>query len=204
MQSNHTQPRPYGDHIKGSLLSSLFYLQVLVLKPAAFANVDIRVRVSGGGHASQVYAIRQAIGKAIVAYTAKYEDAAQALELKKALVSYDRTLLVADPRRCEPKKFGGPGQSHIRDGVSHRVSIQLHYAPFADASLLLSCFFLPFHLVIRQTPSMRQQITLSHPNIRHNTEHSMIRYITPYTIILLILSRYYISNRQHPTINPLP
>ena len=29
--------------------------------------------------------------------------------MKKALVSYDRTLLVADPRRCEPKKFGGPG-----------------------------------------------------------------------------------------------
>jgi ribosomal protein S9 len=87
----------------------IYNLQVLILKPAAFANVDIRVRVSGGGHTSQVYAIRQAIGKAIVAYTAKYEDAAQALELKKALVSYDRTLLVADPRRCEPKKFGGPG-----------------------------------------------------------------------------------------------
>merc|ERR1712225_234131 len=80
-----------------------------LVEPAAFSNVDIRVRVSGGGHASQVYAIRQAIAKAIVAYTAKYEDAAQALELKKALISYDRTLLVADPRRCEPKKFGGPG-----------------------------------------------------------------------------------------------
>ena len=24
-------------------------------------------------------------------------------------MAYDRTLLVADPRRCEPKKFGGPG-----------------------------------------------------------------------------------------------
>ena len=29
--------------------------------------------------------------------------------LKQALVQYDRTLLVADPRRCEPKKFGGKG-----------------------------------------------------------------------------------------------
>lgn len=27
--------------------------------------------------------------------------------LKQALVAYDRTLLVADNRRCEPKKFGG-------------------------------------------------------------------------------------------------
>lgn len=25
------------------------------------------------------------------------------------LLQYDRSLLVADPRRCEPKKFGGPG-----------------------------------------------------------------------------------------------
>jgi small subunit ribosomal protein S16e len=30
-------------------------------------------------------------------------------EIKNILLTYDRTLLVADPRRCEPKKFGGPG-----------------------------------------------------------------------------------------------
>ena len=29
--------------------------------------------------------------------------------IKDILVQFDRTLLVADPRRCEPKKFGGPG-----------------------------------------------------------------------------------------------
>ena len=29
--------------------------------------------------------------------------------IKDTLVQYDRSLLVADPRRCEPKKFGGPG-----------------------------------------------------------------------------------------------
>ena len=29
-------------------------------------------------------------------------------EIKDLLMGYDRTLLVADPRRCEPKKFGGP------------------------------------------------------------------------------------------------
>merc|ERR1712083_1221681 len=28
---------------------------------------------------------------------------------KDLLVQHDRTLLVADPRRCESKKFGGPG-----------------------------------------------------------------------------------------------
>ena len=29
--------------------------------------------------------------------------------IKDMLVQFDRTLLVADPRRCEAKKFGGPG-----------------------------------------------------------------------------------------------
>jgi small subunit ribosomal protein S16e len=30
-------------------------------------------------------------------------------ELKEQFAVYDRSLLVADPRRCEPKKFGGQG-----------------------------------------------------------------------------------------------
>ena len=30
-------------------------------------------------------------------------------EIRDILVQYDRSLLVADPRRCEAKKFGGPG-----------------------------------------------------------------------------------------------
>lgn len=65
--------------------------------------------MSGGGHTSQIYAIRQAIARALVAYYSKYIDAASAIELKKKLVAYDRTLLIADPRRMEPKKFGGAG-----------------------------------------------------------------------------------------------
>lgn len=36
-------------------------------------------------------------------------DEASKKELKDILIQYDRTLLVGDPRRCEPKKFGGPG-----------------------------------------------------------------------------------------------
>ncbi len=72
-------------------------------------TVDIRLRVSGGGQTSQVYAIRQAIAKALVAYYAKYYDAASALELRQLFVAYDRTLLIADTRRSEPKKFGGHG-----------------------------------------------------------------------------------------------
>ena len=73
------------------------------------ANVDIRVRVTGGGHTSQIYAIRQAISKSIVAYYQKFVDEHSKNQLKQDLVTFDRTLLVADNRRCEPKKFGGPG-----------------------------------------------------------------------------------------------
>lgn len=85
------------------------YEPVLVAGEEAFSAIDIRLRVKGGGHTSQVYALRQAIAKALVAYYAKYMDAYSAMELKKKLVAYDRTLLIADPRRCEPKKFGGHG-----------------------------------------------------------------------------------------------
>jgi ribosomal protein S9 len=85
------------------------YEPLLVVGLDKFANVDIRVRVSGGGHTSQVYAIRQAIAKSLIAYYQKYVDEHSKNMLKQALVQFDRTLLVADNRRCEPKKFGGPG-----------------------------------------------------------------------------------------------
>lgn len=74
-----------------------------------FQNIDVKVRVSGGGHVSQVYAIRQAIAKGLVAYHQKFVDEASKNELKKVFTSYDKTLLVADSRRMEPKKFGGKG-----------------------------------------------------------------------------------------------
>eukprot|EP00128_Syssomonas_multiformis_P008368 Colp12_sorted_trinity150504_noHs@35195 len=85
------------------------YEPLLLLGKERFAGVDIRVRVNGGGNTSQIYAIRQAIAKALVAFYQKYVDEASKKEIKDILISYDRSLLVADPRRCEPKKFGGNG-----------------------------------------------------------------------------------------------
>jgi ribosomal protein S9 len=35
-------------------------------------------------------------------------DEASKREIKEIFIQYDKTLLVADSRRCEPKKFGGP------------------------------------------------------------------------------------------------
>ena len=109
------------------------YEPVLVAGEESFAPLDIRVRVKGGGHTSQVYAIRQAIAKALVAFYAKYLDAYSALALKKKLVAYDRTLLIADPRRMEPKKFGGQGARARRQKRYAILSLMftltlMHYA----------------------------------------------------------------------------
>merc|ERR1712038_1908165 len=82
---------------------------VQLLGQDRFADVDVRIRVKGGGRIAQVYAIRQALSKALVAYYQKYVDEQSKKAIKDTLVQYDRSLLVADPRRCEPKKFGGPG-----------------------------------------------------------------------------------------------
>ncbi|KAK4689742.1 small subunit ribosomal protein S16e, partial [Tremellales sp. Uapishka_1] len=95
--------------VEPALLRYKVYEPILVLGPEKLANLDIRLRVKGGGHVSQIYALRQAIAKGVVAFYAKNEDASSAIDLKKTLIAYDRTLLVADPRRMEPKKFGGRG-----------------------------------------------------------------------------------------------
>lgn len=68
--------------------------------------------VAGGASADVFYsftAVRQAIAKAIVAFYQKFVDEASKRDIKETLVQFDRSLLVADPRRCEPKKFGGRG-----------------------------------------------------------------------------------------------
>ena len=95
------------DLIKPEVLKMKVYEPVLLLGKERFAKVDIRVRVRGGGLVSQIYAIRQAIAKAIVAYYQKFVDEAHKKEIKDILTSYDRSLIVSDPRRTEPKKFGG-------------------------------------------------------------------------------------------------
>uniref|UniRef100_A0A665VAX6 Small ribosomal subunit protein uS9 n=1 Tax=Echeneis naucrates TaxID=173247 RepID=A0A665VAX6_ECHNA len=81
---------------------------VLLLGKERFAGVDIRVRVKGGGHVAQIYG-KQTLVFSSSDYSFFYVDEASKKEIKDILIQYDRTLLVADPRRCESKKFGGPG-----------------------------------------------------------------------------------------------
>ena len=85
------------------------YEPVFLLGANKFKDLNIKVRVVGGGQANQIMAVRMAISKGIIAYYQKFVDEQSKRELKDLLLQYDKGLLVSDPRRCEPKKFGGPG-----------------------------------------------------------------------------------------------
>ena len=95
--------------IEPQILRYKVYEPLLILGKDKYSMMDIRVKVRGGGQVSRIYAVRQAISKAIVAYYQKFVDEAAKNEIKQTLIEYDRSLLVTDPRRAEPKKFGGPG-----------------------------------------------------------------------------------------------
>ena len=82
---------------------------ILILGIDKFKNRRIKVRVTGGGAVAQLYAARTAIAKGIVAWNQKYVDEETKDEARRDLLNYDKNLLVADYRRLEPKKYGGPG-----------------------------------------------------------------------------------------------
>ncbi len=66
------------------------------------ANFDIEVHVQGGGAAGQAQAARTAVAKALL------EIHGANAKTKEDMLSHDRSLLVEDSRRVEPKKFKGP------------------------------------------------------------------------------------------------
>ena len=65
-------------------------------------KIEIKVKVKGGGFMGQADAARTAIARAILAWT-------DSEALRAKLMNYDRHMIVGDPRRREPKHFGGPG-----------------------------------------------------------------------------------------------
>ncbi|KAH8612558.1 putative Ribosomal protein S9 S16 [Trypanosoma vivax] len=79
---------------------------VNVVGASHFRRLRVDVRVRGAGQVAQAYATRQAIAKGLVAYYQKYRNEVEKAALKDKYLSYDKFLLIADPRRCEPKKWG--------------------------------------------------------------------------------------------------
>ncbi|EZG55432.1 40S ribosomal protein S16 [Gregarina niphandrodes] len=97
------------EHIQPAELRVKAFEPLLLLGAERFSKLAIRVRVHGGGSVAQIYAVRQALAKAVVAWCQKYVDETTKSEVRETLLRFDRSLLVADPRRCESKKFGGRG-----------------------------------------------------------------------------------------------
>lgn len=89
-----------------------------ILEPLLLAGdntwkqLDIDIRVSGGGFMGQAEAVRTAIARALIRWT-------KSSHLQTLFTEYDRTLIAGDPRRREPKKFGGPG-ARAKDQKSYR------------------------------------------------------------------------------------
>ncbi len=75
-------------------------------------QLNIDVTVSGGGFMGQAEAARMAIARALLKWT-------KSSRLQTTLRDYDRTMIAGDPRRKEPKKFGGPS-ARARDQKSYR------------------------------------------------------------------------------------
>lgn len=82
-------------------LARMRIMEPLVLFGNNWKRYDIKVRVEGGGFMSQADAVRMAIATGLVKIS-------QDFEARSKMVEHDRTMLVGDPRRTEPKKFGGP------------------------------------------------------------------------------------------------
>jgi small subunit ribosomal protein S16e len=97
------------DLIQPSILKLKLFEPFLLLGNDNFGDVDIRVRVKGGGQVSRIYAIRQAISRGIIRYLEKYVSEHKKMKIREIFLRYDRSLLVTDSRMIESKKAGGKG-----------------------------------------------------------------------------------------------
>ncbi len=85
---------------------------LLRISEDVWKKLDIDIKVSGGGFMGQAEAARTSIARALIKWT-------KSKHVKTVLTEYDRTMVAGDPRRREPKKFGGPG-ARARDQKSYR------------------------------------------------------------------------------------
>ena len=84
------------------VLARLKMMEPLELAGSRVGKLDIDVNVEGGGVMGQASATRTAIARGLVDY---FDDE----ELKAKYRAFDRSLLVNDPRRKEPKHQLGRG-----------------------------------------------------------------------------------------------
>jgi len=85
---------------------------LLLVGKEVWSQVDIDVVVRGGGFMGQAEAVRIAIARGLYLWTRDER-------IKEIFVEYDRTMWAGDPRRKEPKKYGGRG-ARARFQTSYR------------------------------------------------------------------------------------
>ncbi len=76
------------------------------------SRTDIMINVTGGGTIARAEAVRGAIAKALAEFSGNDS-------LRKEYLKYDRSMIIDDPRRVEPKKFEGP-KARARFQTSYR------------------------------------------------------------------------------------
>ncbi len=89
-------------HLYSSELVRMKISEPLQLAPEAIRNVDVSIKVRGGGIMGQAEAVRTALARGIVRW---HNDP----QIKDMYLSYDRGLLVNDSRQKETKKPHGRG-----------------------------------------------------------------------------------------------
>ena len=96
-------------HIMGPSLAQRKALEPVQIAEAMnrLGDVDVYVDVEGGGQMGQVDAIRTAIARGLVKWNGG--AAGDDEELRDEYLRFDRSLLVNDPRRKEPKHQMGRG-----------------------------------------------------------------------------------------------
>ena len=89
-------------HLMEPYMAKSKIMEPLLLLGEYRDKVDISVKTTGGGFLGQAEAARIGIAQGVVKFT-------KSKRLRSRYLEYDRTMLSGDPRRKEPKKFGGPG-----------------------------------------------------------------------------------------------
>jgi small subunit ribosomal protein S9 len=75
-------------------------------------QLDIDIKVWGGGYVGQAEAARMALANGLLKWT-------KSTHLRTVFAEYDRTMIAGDARRKETKKFGGSG-ARAKEQKSYR------------------------------------------------------------------------------------
>jgi small subunit ribosomal protein S9 len=92
-------------------LSRMKIQEPMIIAGDVANSINVDVTVAGGGPTTQADAARLAIGRALAKFDKK---------LEKALLNYDRNLLVADVRRKETHKPNRHGKARAKRQKSYR------------------------------------------------------------------------------------